>query len=104
QHFVADREIADAVADFEDDAGQVAALAGRKGGGESIVQSPAADADFTGIDASRTNLDENLAGAGRWPIDIGHIQDVSPAIAVESDRSRLCCCHVRANSGISGCI
>ena len=38
EHLVADGEIADPVSDLDDDAGQVAALAGRKGGGELLVE------------------------------------------------------------------
>src|ERR1700722_19550644 len=93
QHLVADGEIADAASELEHDAGQISALAGRERGRESFMQCPAANADLTGIDAGRANLDQHLAGAGRRPIDIGHVQLLAPAVTVEADCSRLCGYH-----------
>ncbi len=89
EHLVTDGEIADAVADFDDDAGQVAALAGGKGSRELLVQRAGADAGLAGIDAGGANLDEHLAGAGFGPLDIGDVEDVGPAVTIEPDRAGL---------------
>ena len=50
-------------------------------------------AALTGIDPGSANLDEHLAGTGDRPIDIGHVQHLAPAVAIETDRARLCSCH-----------
>jgi hypothetical protein len=47
-------------ADLDDDTGQIAALTGRKGRGEPLVQRAAAGGRHTGIDPGRANLDEHL--------------------------------------------
>jgi hypothetical protein len=93
EHLVADGEIADPVPDLDDNSGQVAALTRGKRRGELLMQCADADSCLAGIDPGGANLDEHLACAGGWHIDIGHIQDIAPAISIEPDRARLCSCH-----------
>ena len=87
EYLVSDSEIADPVPDLDDNAGQVAALAGGKGGGELLMQCAGADSRLTGIDPGGANLDEHLAFTGRRHIDVGHVQHIAPAVAVETDRA-----------------
>jgi hypothetical protein len=93
EDLVSDGEIAYPVPDLDDNAGQVAAFAGGKGGGELLMQCAGADGRLTGIDPGGANLDEHLAFTGRGHIDIGDVQDIAPAVAVETDRAGFGCCH-----------
>jgi len=86
EHLVTDREFADPVSDFDDDAGQIAAFTGRERGRESLVQRTAADAHLTGVDPGGADLEEYLAGAGYRLFDIGYVQHVAIAVMIETNR------------------
>ncbi len=73
QHLVADVELGDVGPDGGHHTRKVAALAGRKRGGEHLVHRPDPDAGLAGIDAGGAHLDHHLARAGRRHIDVRHI-------------------------------
>ncbi len=80
---VADGELADLGSYRGHDAGKVATLAGRKRGGEHVMQRPDSDGGLPGVDPGRTNLDHHLAPAGRRHIDVDHIQHLTAPVTVE---------------------
>ena len=62
---------------------EVAALAGRKGGGEHLLHRAVADDDLAGIDARGGDPDQNLPVTGRRARDIDDTQDVRRPVMVE---------------------
>ena len=80
---VAHSEIADAGTEFGYHPRQVAALTGGKRGRELIGQGAAPDHRLTRIDASRSDLNENLTGFRNRPGHVAHLEDVDAAVRIE---------------------
>ena len=83
QDLVADGELGDPGSDRSHDAGEVAALAGRKGGGEHVMQRARSDGGLAGIDPGGANFDHHLARPGRRHLHVRHVQHVPATVTVE---------------------
>ncbi len=85
EHLVAHRELGDPFTERGDDAGEVAALAGREGRGEYRSRGAAADRGLAGVDPCCADGDEHLARSRLGHRDLGDVQDVAVAVVVEAD-------------------
>src|SRR5947209_3531808 len=88
EHLVAGREFRHPCPDVDDDAGQIAALPRRERRGKHLLQRTDPNSRLTGVDSSSANLDEHLTITGYRHVDIGYVQHIASAVAVETHRAR----------------
>jgi hypothetical protein len=87
QHLVTDGEPIDPLADLVDHTGQVTALTRGEGGREPGVEEALTDGGLSGIGAGSLDRNQDLTGRRIGHVDLGDVQDIQPAVLVESDCS-----------------
>jgi len=93
ENFVAHRDVGDIGSYYGHDARKVAALAGGKRGWKHLMHATNPNPGLTGVDAGGAKLDQHFAWPRRGHVDVGQIQYVAPAVAVETHGPPSCRCH-----------